>query len=712
MDTTSSLFTPTVDAIKKRFSIRRSSTRHAAMRSAQPQWIRRGQFPCLAKLVAVSSLLGACGGGGSAPQAPAPPPPPPPPQNGALEFAADSYVADEADGSIAIAVRRSGGSAGVVTADVTPSGGNADAADFDLPGTVVTFADGDTADKTVVVSLTDDADDEPDETIELALSGVSGGATLGARTATVVTILDDDPALVSVGGETSGLAGSGLLLRLDDGQELAIGADGPFAFSLPLVEGTPYAVDVVTQPWEPAQTCTLNNAVGTAGATDVTSLDVSCDVLPLQSLVIKRTSSAPSQAELILVREDGEDETPLAAPADRIAYRDIVNGRLVYERQASGIWDLFSVRLDGTETTALTNTPLRTTFSGATSTGTVLYSSDSDLFAVNVDGTGAIQLTDSADSDVPGIVTADGSVVFTRTSATDSTLYGIDITGDNLTPLAALAGFETPFAATGNGRLLYQVANGGQFDLFSVSLDGTGTVAIADDPVNETFRALLPNDVAVWSRDSGTQTGFDVYATRADGSQAVALAESLSDEFFELALPGERVLYSPVVSGQADLYVVNLDGTGRLPLATGLEREVPVGLTSDERLVYRRDTAPGVVDLYIAELDGSASERVATGSQDAGIGIVSRDGGDYLVFTSAGPQADLFAVDLRDGGVQQLTDTVDAEFFVAATNSGGVIYLDTADNTLRRVGVKDDGRVVYSDPAFDDQLRTFVEAGQ
>ncbi|HYP02565.1 MAG TPA: Calx-beta domain-containing protein [Pyrinomonadaceae bacterium] len=63
----------------------------------------------------------------------------------------------------------------------------------------VTWADGDAADKTITLPITEDLLDEPDETLTLTLNPLSGNTVAGANAATTLTILDNDvpPAFTS-----------------------------------------------------------------------------------------------------------------------------------------------------------------------------------------------------------------------------------------------------------------------------------------------------------------------------------------------------------------------------------------------------------------------------------------------------------------------------------------------------------------------------------
>jgi len=81
----------------------------------------------------------------------------------------------------------------------------------------------------------------------------------------------------SVGGQVSGLEGSGLRLKLNNGQQnLDVDADGPFAFQNPLYPFTDYQVQVAIQPQDPVQTCVVTGGSGTVEHADVTDVAVQC----------------------------------------------------------------------------------------------------------------------------------------------------------------------------------------------------------------------------------------------------------------------------------------------------------------------------------------------------------------------------------------------------------------------------------------------------
>jgi 6-phosphogluconolactonase (cycloisomerase 2 family) len=106
---------------------------------------------------------------------------------------------------------------------------------------------------------------------------VSGGSgTAGATAVTTVSIVCSS-VTVTVGGTITGLVATGLVLQDNGGDNLTVSPGPAFTFATPVSEGAPYNVTVLTQPsGAPLETCTVTNGSGTAGATNITSVVVTC----------------------------------------------------------------------------------------------------------------------------------------------------------------------------------------------------------------------------------------------------------------------------------------------------------------------------------------------------------------------------------------------------------------------------------------------------
>jgi hypothetical protein len=131
-------------------------------------------------------------------------------QPGILQFSAATFSVDESGGTATITATRTGGSDGVVSVSYATSDGTASSgSDYTATSGTLTWADGDGADKTFTVTISDDSSEEADETVNLALTNASSGSRLGGQNATVLTIVDNDTPSGGSGGSGGSSGGSG-----------------------------------------------------------------------------------------------------------------------------------------------------------------------------------------------------------------------------------------------------------------------------------------------------------------------------------------------------------------------------------------------------------------------------------------------------------------------------------------------------------------------
>lgn len=105
-------------------------------------------------------------------------------------------------------------------------------------------------------------------------SATNGSGTMGS--ADVNVAVNCATGTFAIGGTVSGLAGSGLVLQNNNGDDLRIAGNGPFQFAGLLASGAGYNVRVKIQPANPAQACAVTNNSGTVGNSSVTNIAVSC----------------------------------------------------------------------------------------------------------------------------------------------------------------------------------------------------------------------------------------------------------------------------------------------------------------------------------------------------------------------------------------------------------------------------------------------------
>ena len=94
----------------------------------------------------------------------------------------------------------------------------------------------------------------------------------------------------TIGGNITGLNGTITLLN-NGGNAKVISADGAFAFTVPMLTGSSYAVTIGTLPG--GQTCSLTNGTGTVATVNITNINVACRTM--NAYVVNKGSQTISQ---------------------------------------------------------------------------------------------------------------------------------------------------------------------------------------------------------------------------------------------------------------------------------------------------------------------------------------------------------------------------------------------------------------------------------
>jgi len=203
------------------------------------------------------------------------------------------------------------------------------------------------------------------------------------------------PAKVTIGGTVTGLAGSGLVLQNNGGDDLAVPTNGTFSFRTSVDAGSPYNITVLAQPTGPSQTCSVTNAAGTA-TNNVTSVTVTCST---GSFSVGGSVSGLSGGGLVL-RNNGTDDLPIASNGSFTFATELASGtafqvsvatqpsrpsQTCTVADASGTIAGSDVRT--VKVSCATNSyTIRGTVSGLQGTGLVLQNNGGDDVGVQTDG--------------------------------------------------------------------------------------------------------------------------------------------------------------------------------------------------------------------------------------------------------------------------------------------------------------------------------------
>jgi hypothetical protein len=131
----------------------------------------------------------------------------------------------------------------------------------------------------------------------------------------------------TIGGTVTGLTGSGLVLQDNGGDNLTVSASGTFTFKTALAGGSTYAVTVLTQPSNPAQTCAVSGGGSGTASANVTTVAVTCTAGSVNA-TIGGTVSGLTGSGLVLQDNGGDSLTITANGA--FTFKTAVTGSGAY----------------------------------------------------------------------------------------------------------------------------------------------------------------------------------------------------------------------------------------------------------------------------------------------------------------------------------------------------------------------------------------------
>ena len=420
----------------------------------------------------------------------------------------------------------------------------------------------------------------------------------------------------TIGGTVSGLAGTGLVLQNNGGDDLGITADGAFTFATELSDGSAYNVTVATQPTGPSQTCTVTNGSGTISGADVTNVQVDCVT---NTFTIGGTVSGLAGTGLMLQNNGGDDlaiaadgaftfATPLA---DGSAYNVTVFTQPTGPSQTctvtNGSGTITGADVTNVQVDCVTNTfTIGGTVSGLVGTGLILQNNGGDDLGVSADGafTFATPLADGSAYDVTVLTQPGGPSQICTVANASGTLMGADVT--NVAVSCTTDQFNVGGSVAGlNGTGLVLQNNGG--DDLTISADGAFTFATPlDDGSSYSVTVLTqptsPIQTCSVSNGSGTLAGADV----------TNVAVDCVDEPPVVDLSASAINFGVVGFGSTAMQTITVinTGTGELNISDISAPPAPFAITGGTCLPPPSTLSPGAsctIDVEFAPDSSSGS---------------------------------------------------------------------------------------------------------
>lgn len=365
-------------------------------------------------------------------------------------------------------------------------------------------------------------------TPEQVCSVTNGSGTVASANVTDIAI--NCESTYTMGGTVSGLAGTGLVLQNNAGDDLAVSANGSFTFATSLTTSSAYSVSVLTQPGTPNQVCSVSNGSGTVASADVTNISISCTT---KTYTVGGTVTGLTGSGLVLQNNAGDD-LPITADGvfnfatalqDGSAYAVTVSNQPDSGQTCTvttGTGSLNGVNVTNVDVSCATYYTVGGSVSGLSGSGLVLQNNGGDDLAVGANGAFAFAtaLADGASYDVTVLTQPGSPLQSCQVSAGGGTVASADVTSVSLTCTTYSYNIvDTNQTACYNSATgATQACSGAGYDA-----DYTGhqpSYTVSGDTVTDSITALTwtqSTDVnasgAVDYNDKMTQSEADTYCT-------------------------------------------------------------------------------------------------------------------------------------------------------------------------------------------------------
>ncbi len=350
------------------------------------------------------------------------------------------------------------------------------------------------------------------------------GTLDGASVNNVDVTCTGGPATYTVGGNVSGLTGTGLVLSLNAGaQTLPVSANGAFTFPTGLANGASYAVTIGTQP--SGQVCSVSNGSGTIGSANVTNVAVSCAAIP--TYTVGGNLSGLTGSGLVLSLNAGAQTLPVSANgaftfptglANGASYAVTIStqpsGQVCTVSNGSGTISGANVSNVAVSCTAAANYTIGGAVSGLTAAGLKLsLNTGAQLLDVPANATSYVFANPISDGSAynVGIVTQPAGLNCSVSNHSGA------VAGGNVTNIDISC---VPFVAsyTVGGSIIGLSANGLVLSLNA----GAQTIAITSGVTAFTFPTGLANGAAYAVTVQAEPSGLVCFAQNASGTIAGA----------------------------------------------------------------------------------------------------------------------------------------------------------------------------------------------
>jgi len=211
---------------------------------------------------------------------------------------------------------------------------------------------------------------------------------------------------------------------------------------------------------------------------------------------------------------------------------------------------------------------------------TVVFQSNAtgnwDLYTMRADGTGVAQLTTDRAADITPVFSPDGQrIAFVSERDGNREVYVCRRDGADPQRVTRDPGHDIhPFWSADGRRILFSSNRGNasaeDYDIYEMNADGSGVKRVTSGPDVDTYASWSPDGRRIVTRRVIDGTNNEVFVMNADGTGAVNLTNDPAryDGWPVWSPDGKRIAFASGVPDRQDhaIFLINPDGTNKVQL--------------------------------------------------------------------------------------------------------------------------------------------------
>jgi TolB protein len=239
---------------------------------------------------------------------------------------------------------------------------------------------------------------------------------------------------------------------------------------------------------------------------------------------------------------------------------------------------------------------------------TSLKSGNEDIFTINIDGSGLTQLTDNPTNDMYPQVSPDGKKI----------LYTSDINGTWQIMIMNFDGTDKKELTNGRNRsgyptmsfdgkyIFYEVYMDNNWELFRINSDGSSPVRLTFNPAGDDWHPFAhPFEFKILF-ESGTVGSEDIYFMDINGSNITKISDyGIRKRTPCISKDGKYIAFAGFDQNTSSIYVMNSDGGDVKRLTNNQGSDTHPSISPDNGLIAFDSDFSGNSEIYMMNFDGS-----------------------------------------------------------------------------------------------------------